>query len=139
MNITDETKKIIFVFRKKSFFQNDPIIASTIINSNEFPKSPNDQTNTELRTVNIYESIQKIKNFGYKYPYDSRRVFGQMQIQLSLTEAFPSESYINNGRNSKVKTHQSQKYGSISSNVSSSKTNNSNGNENQYQNDLFFV
>lgn len=135
VNITDQTKKIIFVFRKKSFIQSDPIIASTVIHANEFPKSLNDQANTEIKTINIYESMAQINNFGYKYPYDSRRVFGQMQVQLVLTEAFPTKAFTSGGRG---KVQNGSKYGNVNSNKYNSKANDNND-ENLYQNDIIFV
>lgn len=89
VNISPRTMKIIFVFRKKSFSQNDPIIASTIIHSNEFPK-PNDLTNTEIKEFKLYEPLCNIKKLGYKSPNGEKRfVFGEMKIQMTPAEAFP--------------------------------------------------
>ena len=52
-NITTKTRKIIFVFRKKNAFKNDPIIASVIVHSDEFP-IPNAAQNIELIFLNLY-------------------------------------------------------------------------------------
>lgn len=86
LNITDKTKKIIFVFRKKSIIQNDPIIASTIIHRDEMPISCFDSKNTELKQISIYEPISG-KNNNANF-LENRQVLGQMQIQMSLQEAF---------------------------------------------------
>lgn len=123
VNITDQTKKVIFVFRKKSFIQNDPIIASTIIHDDQFPKILNDTSDTEMKTIDIYESLQKMKNHGIKSPNESRKVLGQMKVQLTLTEAYQTETITN--RNVKAKS-QDNMY-------------NNNNNENQYQNEIYFI
>lgn len=100
VNITKKTKKIIFVFRKKNFVKNDPIVASTVIFSNEFPKSKKDTIGTEMKTFNLYEPISDIKKLNSPYPYDHRRVFGEMQVQFKLTEIFHESS-----ENKKVNTN----------------------------------
>lgn len=81
VNVTDRTERIIFVFRKVGFFD-DPIIASTIIYAEDLPtKNPN---NVEMKTMKIFEPVQnENKN-------KARRVCGEMQVQLSLTTAFPT-------------------------------------------------
>ena len=78
-------KKIVFVFRRKSFLQNDPIISSMVINANDFPVPNNNSINTESKTINIYEPIQGDR---FNFPHQNRRIFGQMSIQFSLTDAF---------------------------------------------------
>ena len=79
VNISDKMDKIIFVFRKKGIFDS-PIIASATISSKEFQLSK--QSNTEMKTFNIYEPLQN----GHK----TRRVYGEMQVQFSITTAFPT-------------------------------------------------
>lgn len=86
VNITEKTEKIIFVFRKKGFFE-DPIIASKTISSSELPKS-NENKNTEMKTYEIYEPLQNEQN--RRKSNENRRVFGEMKIQFSLTTAFPT-------------------------------------------------
>ncbi|KAK8865520.1 hypothetical protein M9Y10_011076 [Tritrichomonas musculus] len=80
VNITDKTQKIVFVFRKKEAKQ-DPIVASTTININQLP-AKNKATNLEMKTIKIYEPVQN----GNK----NRKVYGEMQVQFSLTTAFSS-------------------------------------------------
>ena len=75
-NITNETKKIMFVFRKKSFINNDPIIASSMIDSKNLPL-PCNKNNTEIKTIYLYEPLRN----GNK----NRRILGEMQVQFTLT------------------------------------------------------
>lgn len=91
-NITNETKKIMFVFRKKSFINNDPIIASSMIDSKNLPL-PCNKNNTEIKTIYLYEPLRN----GNK----NRRILGEMQVQFTLTEPFPvcSGRIDNNGNN----------------------------------------
>lgn len=97
INVTDQTQKIIFVFRKIEFFD-DPIIASTILHAEDLPtRNP---TNVGMKTIKIFEPVQNEDNNKNKV----RRIFGEMEIQMSLTTAFPTfdESKNNNKQNKKV-------------------------------------
>lgn len=84
VNVTKKTSKILFVFRKKSFLQGDPIIASTIVCSKEIPnlQDSSNKYNEEVKTIKIFEPVQS----GHKI----RRVYGEMSVQFSLTTAFTS-------------------------------------------------
>lgn len=121
INITDQTRKILFVFRKKNIFQNDPIIASTIINASEFPY-PDDSKNTEVKTIKIYEPIQKMS-----YDRQNRQVVGQMEIKFTITD--PEYAF---GDNVKIqKIHNGQGYSKV-------KVITRNENENQGENYSIF-
>ena len=110
INITNQTKKVIMVFRKKSLLYNDPIIASTIIHQSDFPKLPqgmhvfnSDPISTDIKTLDIYYPLQKqIREMrehvhDYKFPAQptdqtsriNRKVLGKMQIQMSFTTPYP--------------------------------------------------
>lgn len=122
VNITKKTKKIVFVFRRKNFLRNDPIIASTIITDDEIPKSIGDTNNTELKTIFIFEPLSKIRKenreFGKCYTSknninSNRRIVGQMNIQFQLTDPFPEQEYHNkskkNGHNFKKTGYEKMK------------------------------
>lgn len=114
ININSYTEKIIFVFRKKSFIQNDPIIASTIIHANEFPKSKDDPSNSQIRQIYIYEPLSKIHCEKDHSKGSNRKIVGEMEIQLSAEDLYPTLSY-----NNKVQTgkrQNSKSYGKMSSN-----------------------
>lgn len=62
LNITNDTNEILFVFRKKSFIDNDPIVASAIIHSTEFPKIPQnisqlnlEKSKTDIKVIDLLE------------------------------------------------------------------------------------
>lgn len=82
---TKNTRKIIIVFRKKSISEKDPIIASTTIKSELFPKSFSDANNSQQQIINIYEPIQK-PNASQK---SQRKIVGQMSVQFSLSQDVP--------------------------------------------------
>lgn len=126
VNISKNTTKIIFVFRKKNYLQNDPIIASTIVSINQLPKSATDSSNTEMKNINIYEPLQNNKNFCFAN--QSRRVFGQMQIQFTPTDSFSVASFKDAYNNPKKNQSKSAKHSSFG-----------NHNENCYQNDYILI
>lgn len=111
VNITNLTKKIIVVFRKKTLFSKNAIIASTIIHSGDFPKFPQNydivdlhSTKTDIKILNIYEPYQqprKTKHEKHSEFFDeqlqyaeapddrkNRKIIGEMQVQFSLTNPF---------------------------------------------------
>ena len=118
VNITKNTKKIIFVFRKKSFINSDPIIASTIIQSAEFPKSIDDPSSNEIKTFTIFEPLCKIRKespgsmnsaFSCRNPNGNRTIVGEMNVQFKLTNAFPDQD-LNTKNNNKMKVRKSKGY-----------------------------
>lgn len=119
INITNETRKILFVFRKKSFMKNDPIIASTIVLANEFP-APDNSNNREVKTVKIFEPLQRIKNI---YDEQNRKVLGSMDIRFEIAQ--PEYSFGNNVNIEKI--HNGQGYSKVKV---ISHASNENGNEN---------
>lgn len=111
VNITNLTKKIIVVFRKKTLFSKNAIIASTIIHYGDFPKLPQNydivdlhSTKTDIKILNIYEPYQqprKTKHEKHSEFFDeqlqyaeapddrkNRKIIGEMQVQFSLTNPF---------------------------------------------------
>lgn len=127
VNISEKTKKIIVVFRKKSIIQSDPIIASTIIHSNEFPKSCYDSNNTELKQISIYEPIKNRAELR-----ENRQALGQMQVQLSLQDAFPDGTFTTKCNYKISKIHKGEGYSKVNAC-------NKNNNENDYQDNSLFV
>lgn len=135
VNVSNQTQRIIFVFRKVTFFGSNHIIASTVIPMSDLPQSENDENNTEMKTLKIYEPYQHMNN--NVYAIKNRRVFGEMEIQFTPTEKFPLPSMKDNYNNYKKKAE--NKY----STVDISAVNNSNymgygyvpnENQNNYQN-----
>lgn len=96
--VSTSTEEIIFVFRKKTFFGGDPIIASTVINAKELPKNLSEPA--IIKTFNIYEPRLKDQDekhndyskscLVYNKPRNNsnRRIVGRMQVQMSLTDPF---------------------------------------------------
>lgn len=98
VDITDKTKKIIFVIRKKSFFQNDPIIASTIIHSSDLPV-PNDSRNTGIKSICLFEPLQNKDSSSLAnmhYSKDHRRIFGHMDILFTVESSFTGQKSLFN-------------------------------------------
>lgn len=111
VNITNQTKKIIVVFRKKSIIQNDPIIASTIIHSNEFPKSKDDSQNSDVKRIDIYEPISN--GPGTLNPGQERKIYGQMQIQMSLDNPFQDTPFTKQVNYNIGKIHNGEGYAKV--------------------------
>lgn len=130
INVNKYTEKIIFVFRKKSFIQNDPIIASTIIHSDNFPKSKDETNNTEIKSINIFEPLSKIHDRKDQVKNANRKIVGQMEIQFSFEDEFPIMN-ISNKYQTSTSIHKN----------GYSKVKSSYNNENQIQNnnDIIFI
>lgn len=105
INITNQTKNIIIVYRKKNFFTDNPIIASKTLHMREyecFPKQPIEtgMISTEVKTYNVYYPLQvqkeeeKQNNLNDQANGKSfkRKVLGQMQIQLTFTPPYSGEN-----------------------------------------------
>lgn len=125
VNITDETKRIIVVFRKKKMLSTNPIIASTIIHSKDFPEKPDQfdrygfcsTKQTDLQTLNIFEPLQTADPNYTPINYEAqdttngkinRRIVGEMNIQLSLSTPYAEFE-------DKNKSHQSKNNNKVSS------------------------
>lgn len=95
VNISEKTKKIIFVFRRKNMIQSDHIIAATALNENELPKSPDDHNSFGMKTVNIYEPSSKcIQNKCCSKGVEDhgrKKKIGEMEVQLQATDPFPEQ------------------------------------------------
>lgn len=118
LNVTNQTKKIVLVFRKKSLMEKNPIIASAIISASDLPQFPQsyDQLasgtySTETKAINILDPLSKqIKEERQKRDemgadaYSkttnnnriNRKIIGQMQVQLAFTTPYLDDSYSKN-------------------------------------------
>ena len=85
VKIDDKTEKILIVVRKKNFTEKDPIIASTVIKSGQFPTKFNDVSNTELKTINLLEPLQHSGKRISKSTED-RKVVGKVDLCFTLTQ-----------------------------------------------------
>ena len=123
LNITNQTKKIVMVFRKKtSFLTENPIIASTVIQLKDFKEMPTEQitsgmVSTEIKSFNVYYPLQKQMREEHKKNVE-RIVVGTMKIQLSFTSPFKNvkqdnmSGKNNNRSNSKEKKSPKRRSGS---------------------------
>ena len=90
--ITLKTEKIVVIFRRKSFFYNDPIIASSVIHFKDLPKNRSIQE--QNKTINIYDPISKMEVNSMNIMYQNanskkqKNVIGKMEIQMTLTDPF---------------------------------------------------
>lgn len=82
LNITSKTKEICFVFWKKSFFQYDDLIASTVIYANQFWG----QNNNKAVSFDLLEPMHHVKT-------QERKVVGKIKVEFNVTEPyFPPDS-----------------------------------------------
>lgn len=58
--VSTATEKIIIVFRKKSYFHGDPIIAASVIFAKDLPKNLSEPA--QIKLFNIYEPNQNNEN-----------------------------------------------------------------------------
>ena len=122
LNVTNQTKTVVMVFRKKTFLQENPIIASTTIHFKDFKEIPCEQItngiiNTEVKTINIYYPLQQQKREEHKDKIE-RKILGQMQIQLTFTTP-----YLNQKQQKTNKTNKTNKINKINKINKSNKIN----------------
>lgn len=80
VNINEKTEKILIVFRKKKFSDNDPILGSIVIPKGEFPTNFDDIANTELKLIDLLEPLQHLTDKCV-----NRKIIGRFYIQFSLS------------------------------------------------------
>ena len=97
--VSTATEKIIIVFRKKSFFHGDPIIAASVIFAKDLPKNLSEPA--QIKLFNIYEpnhnneNNKKNNRFQDSYKKNDCKIIGKMQVQMSLTDPFHLKSFGN--------------------------------------------
>ena len=64
VKINEFTEKIIIVFRKKNYSEKDPIFASTVILRSDIFKTIDDNSNREMKKINIFEPKQQLQKFS---------------------------------------------------------------------------
>lgn len=84
VGISQITKKIIIVFRKKTMTKKDNIFGSTIIRSEQFPNKIDDKHNTEMRIIPIYKPFPA--DLGNSQSIlQNREMLGKMEVRFALT------------------------------------------------------
>lgn len=97
--VSTATEKIIIIFRKKSYFHGDPIIAASVIFAKDLPKNLSEPA--QIKLFNIYEpnhnneNNKKNNRFQDSYKKNDRKIIGKMQVQMSLTDPFHLKSFGN--------------------------------------------
>lgn len=124
LNITNKTKMILFVIRKKSFILNDPVISCTTIHSSNFPKIPSnfdktsDTISTDIKTFNLYEPIIREHNENEDENKQSsieiknnqvRKVKGQMQVQFTFSSPYAESELDTNDKKTQIGKHKNNK------------------------------
>ena len=102
-----ETEAIFIVFKKKSFFHSDPVIAFTKIPANEFPKSmsePVQLKNIDIfkiinfdKNENIYNDIYTLQRNSYNEEHNFK-ITGKMNISMTLTNPFQLNEFLDNSK-----------------------------------------
>lgn len=99
LNITNQTDKIVLVFRKKSVLNENPIIASATLHLKKFVNLPikeitTGMTSTDVKILDVYYPLQKQlqeeerKKGTTNNSQMKRKVLGQMEVQLSFTTPY---------------------------------------------------
>lgn len=83
------TEKVLLVFRKKSFFHNNPIVAFTAISVKDFPKNVNEPI--QSKKINLYKEIQKVdtdsKNNNNSMSFN-KKIVGYVNVKMALNDPF---------------------------------------------------
>lgn len=152
INITNQTKNIIMVFRKKVFLSENPIIASKTIHLREydcFPKQPIEtgMISSEVRSVNIYYPLQKQKeeevgneNFVCKENEKSfkRKILGQMELQLTFTPPYEVDKKEKKKEEKKEKKEKKEEKNTGSIHKINKKSKNNNNEYTKIENEIFW-
>ena len=90
IQMNNQTEKVIIVFRKKSIFGTDHIIASTTLKSQDIHIFK-ELINNEHMKISIFEPLQnhdnKINN-AKNIQKKNRRIVGTMEVEFTLREEF---------------------------------------------------
>lgn len=113
VNISDKTEKILLVFRKKYLVQRDPIIASTVITFNDFPKLTHNSTNNVVKTFDLLEPRKKMAN--KQNSEATRKIVGRAEVKLELLDEIQIMNELIVERKN-VKKHSGQEYSKINMN-----------------------
>lgn len=115
INITNQTKTILMVFKKKSNSPDEPIIACITIHSNQIPNIPQnindtkDNLSSRFKILNVYEPIKKNKTEKedtHKYKFTEsfapliQKVDGEMEFLIKLVNPYIIKK-INSSKNNK--------------------------------------
>ena len=88
--ITTGTEKILVIFRKKSYFNSDPIIAFASIPVKEFPKDLSNPI--QMKTINLYKNstcnCNNSKNNNKTEEKNEPKIVGKMNIQMTLRKQY---------------------------------------------------
>lgn len=87
IKFNDIIENIIVVFRKKSFFSDGPIIASTCIKTKDIKENCNEFN----KKINLYEPYQKVSE--KENVKKTRKIIGSMETNFSVKEEFAIKSY----------------------------------------------
>ena len=93
IQMNDQTEKVIIVFRTKSFFGKDSIVASTTLKSKDIHIFK-ELINKEHKKISIFEPLQNFKNNNNKNNNTktnfnkNRRIVGTMEAEFTLLEEF---------------------------------------------------
>lgn len=87
IKMNDCIQKILIVFRKKSFFSDGPIIASTVIHRDDIGIFDGSE-DEDYKKINIYETNRN------KTKQKNRRVVGSMEVFFSLKEELQHVHYV---------------------------------------------
>lgn len=143
-NITNHTKHIVMIFRKKSILSENPIIASKTIHSKEFEsfqQEPieNGLFSTDVKTFQIYDH-QKQKKDNNKC--HRSKYLGEMQIKLTFSAPFTTESAkckeLENEKANNCIINQKMKKKSEHLEYQKIDNENYNNNENPYNNENYY-
>lgn len=139
LNISNETKSILLVFRRKNFLLNDPIIGCLIINTCELPNIPKDfdsmssfSKSSEIKTMKIYEPI--FRKPGDNSPKEKPKVNGQIDIQFTITEPYAIKEH--KMKHQKENNHNNYK---ISKNNNETDNNKKMNKKVKHNNDYIFI
>lgn len=85
VNVSDRTEKILIVFRKKYLVQRDPIIASTVITSDDLPKLINGSFDQE-KEFDLLEPRKKATNKENFFGEPNRKILGKVDVKMSIAD-----------------------------------------------------
>ena len=93
----ETTKKILIVFRKKSYLEADPIIASTTIYTDDLTNIFKEKNNFDFKKVNLFESNKHNKE-NYQQN-ETPKIIGNADICFGICE----EKFIKSSKKNNIK------------------------------------
>ena len=121
LNITSQTQKLTFAFRKKTFLSGNHTIGTSEVDISDLLKSISGNSPSGTKTLNIYYPVKRQlytqQPRGFDRSSIKEKVIGKMKFTISLSEPIPMEQDSKKQKRNGIKNSSKSRNGSHSKNL----------------------